>query len=253
MAANSGPTAGQTSAYSTLINNASAGDPYAPQISKLASDQFGATSNSGQVQDAYKALQGNLGGYANGSNLDFSTNPYIQQMLSTVGNSAANQVEQEFAGSGRDITGNAAGQKALGTGVTNAELPILSNLYTTEQGNQITAANDLNNAANTAATTAQGLDAGALATRQGGIATGNSAIAANNYAPNTILNLDQQLQSLPATDLAQYASLLLPAAGLGSQTTGTSNANTNTSSWGINLGGGTGGNILTAGLGALGL
>ncbi|MBS0243549.1 MAG: hypothetical protein JSS20_15340, partial [Proteobacteria bacterium] len=233
---NIGPSQDQLDAFATLKNNAAAGNPFTADISKLAKDQFGAASNSGQVQDAYKTLQGQLGDYANGSKLDFSSNPYIQQMLKTVGDDTQKRINEMFAGSGRDITGNAAGQQALGRGITAAQLPILSQLYSQEEQNQIAAAQALNLAGVGAATTGQTLDQNALATRAGGVTTANSAINASNYAPNTILNLDQQLKQMPFSDLSLYASLLLPAAGLGGTSSGSSTSNTESSGFGFGLG-----------------
>lgn len=247
---NLGPSRDQLDAFATLKNNAAGGNPFAGNISKLAGDTFNAGSNSGMVMDAYKNLQGQLGDYASGKYLDFSSNPYIQKMLATVGNDTANRINQMFAGSGRDITGNAAGQQALGRGVTQAELPILAQLFGQEQQNQISAAEALNQAGAGAAQEGQALDTGSLTTRAGALPVANQAINAGNYAPNTILNLDQQLKQMPFSDLSLYASLLLPAAGLGGSTVGRSTSDTSGASGGLNFGSGVGGSLASAAIGA---
>ena len=59
------------------------------------------------ADDAYTRLQSQLGDYASGKYLDFESNPYIQKMLSTVGNDVQNRIAGAFAGRGRDVTGNA--------------------------------------------------------------------------------------------------------------------------------------------------
>lgn len=99
----------------------------------------------------------------------------------------------------------------------------------------------------------QGLDANALATRAGGVQTAGQALNAVNYAPNTVLNLDQQLKQMPLSDLSMYASLLLPAAGLGGQSTSQGTSNTTGTQFGVNLSSGSGSKVLGSLLGTIGL
>jgi hypothetical protein len=233
--ANLGPSQDQLDAFAQLKNNVSQGNPFTSQIAQLANDQFGSASNSGQVQDAYKTLQNNLGDYASGKMLDFSSNPYIQQMLKTVGDDTQNRINQMFAGAGRDLSG--MNQQTLARGLAQGEAPILSQLYTQEQQNQLNAANALFNAGSGAASEGQQLDQAAQAARAAGINTGNQALNAANYGPNQVLNLDQQLKQMPLNDLSLYASLLLPAAGLGgSQVSHTlSNTSADQNTFGIKL------------------
>lgn len=231
--ANLGPSGDQLDAFATLKNNVAQGNPFTSQIAQLAGDQFGAGSNSGQVQDAYKQLQGQLGDYASGKMLDFSTNPYVQQMLKTVGDDTQNRINQMFAGAGRDLSGY--NQEAVARGVQQAQLPILSQLYSQEQQNQINAANSLFGAGQGAASEGQQLDEAALNARAAGVGTGGQYLSAQNYGPNQILNLDQQLKQMPINDLSLYASLLLPAAGLGGSQVAHSLSNTQSDS--TNVGG----------------
>lgn len=232
-----GPTGDQLDAFQILKDRAASGNPYAGQIDQLARDQFGGVgSRSGTVDAAYSDLKNQLGGYARGDNLDFENNPYIQKMLSTVGDNVQNRIAGMFAGAGRNVTGNAAGQRAIAEGVTSAQLPILSDLYSREQQNQINAANALYGAGTSAATTGQSLDANSLASRAGAIDTADKAMAARDYDANAILNLDQQLKGIPAQDLASYASLLLPVAGLGGQQQGTSTTTGKSSGFSITAG-----------------
>lgn len=228
-----GPSTDQLDAFTKLKQNAAAGNPYTGDINSLAKAQFGTQSQSGTISDAYKRLQDQLGGYASGQKLDFQSNPYIQQMLKTVGDDTQSRINRMYAGAGRDLSG--INQQAVSRGVQQAQLPILSDLYSKEEGNQIGAAGTLFNAGTSAATTGQGLDAAALATRAGGIQTGQAGIDASNYGPNAILNLDQQLKGIPTGDMATYENLLLPVSGLGGQGAGKGTSTTNGSSMGLGL------------------
>lgn len=230
-----GPSGDQLDAFGKLKQNAAAGNPFAGQISNLANDTFNATSRSGVADNAYKTLQSQLGDYASGKYLDFSNNPYITQMLKTVGDDVQNRVQQQFAGAGRDISGNAYGQLALGRGITQAQLPILSDLYQKANQQRIDAANSLYGAGTTNAQLGQSLDTSALNTRAGAVPISNEAVNAQNFGPNQILNLDQQLKGLPFDDMSMYANLLLPVSGLGGQQAGKGTSNTSSTGFGISL------------------
>lgn len=219
---NVGPTSAQSNAFSQLEANAAQGNPNTANIQNLANDQFNAQSRSGQVEDAYGTLQSQIGDTAAGKYLDVNENPYLQKVMQTTGDDIFNRIGSQFAAAGRNITGNAAGQQAAARGIEAGLAPTLFNQYNTERQNQMGAANSLFQGGTGAAQTEQGLDQNALATRQGGIATGQAALDAQNYAPNTILNLEQQMKNMPAQDLASYVQLLGSIAGLGGQATGTS-------------------------------
>lgn len=231
--ANLGPSMDQLDAYASLKQKAAAGNPFTQQIGQLATDTLGAQSRAGQIDGAVGDLKGQLGDYASGKYLDFENNPYIQKMLAEVGGAARNAVGQQFAAAGRDFSGAHAG--ATGRAITSAQLPILSELFGREQQNQINAAQILANAGLTGAQAQQNMDQSALATRAGGIDISNAALTARDMPENTILNLDQQLKSMPIEDLSLYASLLLPIAGLGGQTVGTSTSKSKGTSFGVSL------------------
>ena len=228
-----GLSTGETAAFDKLKTSASEGNPWAPQIGSLATDMFGTKSNSGQVQDAAKALSGSLSDYASGKNLDFGSNPYIQQMLSTIRSDASNSINSQFAGAGRDLSGDHAA--ALGRGIAQGEAPVLANLYQDAQGKQIDAIKTIADAQTGAATTAQGLDKAALDTRAGGVDAAQAALDAKNYGANAQLSLEEQIKKLPFDQLGWLAQYLFPAAGLGSQSSGTGTANSNSSQFGVGL------------------
>lgn len=230
-----GPSGDQLDAFAQLKQIAAGGNPHAGQIDQLANDSFATASRSGMADDAYKTLQSQLGDYASGKYLDFESNPYIQKMLSSVGNDVQNRINQMFAGSGRDVTGNASGQQAIARGVTQAQLPILQQLFGQEQQNQMNAANSLYQAGVGTAQVGQGLDLSALDARSKGIGYGNDAIDAKSFGANQILNLDEQLKNMPFDDMAMYGNLLLPVAGLGGQVAGSGTSKTKSSGFGISL------------------
>lgn len=230
-----GPTGDQLDAFETLRNRAAEGNPYAGDIDNLTKSLFGYQSRSPEVQAAYSTLQDQIGGIARGDNLDPAKNPYIAQMMSTVGDDISNRIKQQFAGSGRDITGNAAGQQALGRGVSAGITPILANFFDSEQNRQMAAAQALHGAGVGAATTSQGLDRDALSTNAAGIDASNAALTARDQGENTIINLDQQLKQMPFEDLSMYLSMLFPFAGLGGQSTGTSTTKGTSTGFGMRL------------------
>lgn len=216
-----GATAGQTDAYNKLSGIYAQGNPNAGKIEGLANETLaGVPSQSGTVTDAYGSVKSALTPYVNGENLDFANNPYIQGLLTQVGDDAAQRVNAQFAGAGRDMSGmnSLAGSR----GVAQATTPILAQLFNQAQDRQLQATNQLMGAANTTATTAQGLDQAALTAKAAGIPMLDQALAAQTWGPENQFNLEQIFKDLPAGDLANLGSLLFPAAQLGQQQQGTS-------------------------------
>lgn len=215
----SGLNTAEKSAFDALSSNASAGNPWAGQIGKVTSDIFGTTSNSGQVQDAAKAMSAGLADYANGKNLDFNSNPYVQSMLDRIKSDAGNSINAQFAGAGRDLSGDHA--KALGRGIAEGEAPVLFSAFNEGQNKQIDAVKSIFGAQTGAAQGAQALDKDALTTRAGGADMAKEALDAKNYGPNAQLAIAEQLKKLPFDQLGWIAQYLFPAAGLGQQSQGT--------------------------------
>jgi|GEM_PF-1349311 len=230
---NLGLTDGQKSAYATLEKSAAEGNPWTTQISGLATNQLGYSSAGDRktVDDAYSGLKDNLSKYANGDYLDVSKNPELQGLLATVRDDISNQVNQQFAAAGRDLSG--ANQGALARGVSQGTASILIDQYNQQQQNQINAAQALNNAGVTAATTGANLDQGANAINTAGLTTSNAALAAKDYGANQLLNLETQQQQLPLENYGTYGGLVSTIAGLG----GTSNTNGTSTTKGTSFGG----------------
>lgn len=227
-------TPGQLDAFGQLQTNAGQAGQFAPAIGAVASDTFNAGSNSGQVGDAYKTLQSQLGGYANGDNLDIGNNPYIQGLLNTARNDATNTINSQWGGAGRDFSAGHA--MAMSRGIDSAEAPILLNQYNTERGAQSDAAKTLYTGGVGAAQTGQSMDESALSTRAGGVQLAQAFQDAKNAGPNAILNLQEQLKGLPLSEMGWLAQYLFPAAQLGGTSTGTSSTKSTGSGGGISIG-----------------
>lgn len=226
-------TPDQMTAFKQLKSNAGEGNPFTPQIGALAERTLGYdnSGNKGMVSDAYKGLQDNLGKYASGGYLDVMNNPELRAMMDTVAQDAQERINRSFQGMGR--ARSATNQEALGRGITEAQLPLLLDQFNRQQANQIAAAQALYGAGGDTAARLSDLDKFGVDLASSGIALGDKALEARDYAPNRILNLDQQIQQLPYENLALLGSLLLPAAGLGGTTNTTGSSKS--SGFGISL------------------
>jgi hypothetical protein len=210
-----GLTPDQKASLEYLKGNAFQGNPWDVQQAGLANQLYSAEDRTGIVGDAYSNLQSQLGDYASGKYLDPMSNPQMQAMLQQVGDDAANRVNAQFAGAGRDLSG--ANQMAVGRGVTQAQLPLLMDQYNRAQQQQFDAAKTLYGAGQSTATTQGGLDAQRFGFMGQGAAAGQQALDMQNQGANDIFNLDQTAKMTPYEDLAMVGSLLFPAAGLGGQ------------------------------------
>lgn len=213
------PSSDQTVAAGNLKDIYGQGNQFQGALSNLANDFFtGPQSRAGMAEDAYSTLQGHLKPYADGKFLDFAQNPYIEKMLQNVGDDVQSRINAQFSAAGRDSSG--MNQQAVGRGVTQAQLPLLMDLYSKEQDRALGAANALYGAGTGTAQVAQGLDTSALTTRAGGIPAAQAATDASMWGDQGIFNLEQIMGELPFNKLAQLGSLLLPVAQLGQQQEG---------------------------------
>jgi hypothetical protein len=99
---------------------------------------------------------------------------------------------------------------------------VLTAQYNQNVQNQQGAAGNLYNAGNTTAGLQTGLTQQDLANRTQGVATANDALSANNWGPQQVLQAQSYLQSIPQQNLAGWANIGIPIAGLGSKSSGTS-------------------------------
>ena len=216
---------GQTGALGEISANAARAGQFTPNIEGLTRDLFSTESTSPLVTDAYRTLQGNLNPIASGS-VNPMDDPAFKTLIDSVASDAMNRTNSMFAGAGRDLS--PANSAAAARAVTNATAPILVGQYNTNIGRRMDAANTLFGAGQSTATTSQGLDDAALATRERGINTASAALDSLNLPANIRLQVEEQLKSLPINELGLVAQQLFAAAGLGSQTAGTQTQTQNT-------------------------
>jgi hypothetical protein len=218
---NSGLSGTSQNAISELQANAQQGNPYADQISAFTQNLLnggGANDQAGNISGALDTYRSQLTPYASGSMV--GNNPALQAQLDTIMSDVGNSINSQFAAAGRDLSG--ANQQAYGRGVAQGIAPVLANQYNQDVQNQLTAAGQLYGAGNTSAGLLSGLNQQGLTNQLQGVTTSNDALAAQNYAPTQMLNLEQLKQSIPAQNLGLLAQIGIPIAGLGSQTTGQS-------------------------------
>lgn len=232
----------EQNAYNQLLGSASQGNPFAGSINSYVNSLLGgggANAQAGNLSNALSQYQAQLTPWASGDMADPSKNPVLAQALQVAGADAANSINSQFAGAGRDLSG--INQQAVARGITQAEAPILQQY----QQMGLNAANNLYNAGNTTGGLLSQLQQQYLANQGQGLANNQAAIDANNYGAQTTLNLEDMLRNYPLSNLSNIASLLVPIASLGGQTN-SSSSGTSTMSGAQQFG------AIASGLGSLG-
>jgi hypothetical protein len=217
------PTAAETTAINQLKTNAANLPNYTPQATSLASDYLtGGPDRSRIVGDAYNSSKAALSPYLSPDWLDPTKVPGIAAALDTVRNDVRNSVGSTFAGAGRDLSG--LHMQSLARGISQGEAPVLLDAFFKNAGLQQNAAATLPGIANNTATTQSSLDQASLTNRAQGLNVGlNTVPQAANASANGVLNAENLLRTLPLQNLQALASLVVPIAGLGGQSYGTSN------------------------------
>jgi hypothetical protein len=215
-----GLNATEQGAINQLVSNAQGGNPYAGAIGAGASSLLnggGATANNGAIGQNLATYRGLLAPYASGAMV--GNNAALQSQLDTAASDATNQINSEFAAAGRDLSpGNS---QALARGITQAQAPIIAGQYNQDVANQLAAANDLYGAGNTTYGLMNDSQAAANANIQNGAGLASTALAAQNYAPNAILNAEQQAFAIPAGNYTTLLGAVSPVAQSFGTTTGT--------------------------------
>lgn len=217
---NSGLNPAESGAISQLSANAAQGNPYASQISSFAGNLLnggGANAQAPNLQSGLSTLQSQLTPYANGSMI--GNNPALQAQLAQIASDTTNQVNGQFAAAGRDMSG--MNQQTLARGIAQGEAPVIAGQYNQDVANQLNAANSLYGAQNSTSGLLSGLTQQGLANQLQGVTSSQDALNAQNYTPQQQLALAQLAQSIPAQNLALLAQIGVPIAGLGQQSSGT--------------------------------
>jgi hypothetical protein len=220
-----GVTPQQSAAAGAITSAAGALPSFAPQITGTANSLLGGGPNYGGIlSGAYNNLQGALSPYLDPARLNPMSTPGFAQALGALGSTITNQVNDQFAAAGRDLSpGNS---QALAYGLAQGEAPAIASQYNANAGNQLAAANALFGAGNTTASGLTGLSQTAFGNQLQGASLAGQLPGLLTAPAQAQLAAANTAHGLPLANLAQYESLLTPLAQLGSQSTGTSQGTT---------------------------
>lgn len=221
---NSGLSSTASGALDQLQQSANQGNPYAGQIDAYTQNLLnggGANAQAGNIQSGFDAYKAQTNPLASNTNYDPMQTPGLADALAALKSDISGSVNGQFAAAGRDSSGY--NQQTLGRGLAQGLAPVIVDQYNKNIQNQQTAAGNLYNASNTNGGLLAGLNQQSLANQGQGVTTANDALAAKNYGATQTLNLEQLRQSIPAQNLGLLANIGVPIAGLGSQSSGTSN------------------------------
>jgi len=247
-----GVTPQQSAAAGALTGAAGSLPSFAPQITNTANTLLGGGPNYGGIlSGAYNNLQGTLTPYLDPASLNPMSTPGFSQALGALGGNITNQVNDQFAAAGRDLSpGNS---QALAYGLAQGEAPMVASQYNANVANQMNAANALFGAGNTTASGLTGLSQTQLGNQLQGATLAGQIPGLLTAPAQAQLAAANAAYGLPLQNLAQYQSLLTPLAQLGSQTSG-SGQSTSTQSVPLSqqlIGGAIGGVGLMGALGGL--
>lgn len=202
--------AGLTKPETTAINQwgkvGAAGHQFVPQFDAVAKGLLTPTDYGGYAKDAYAGMQSNLGGYASGAMLDPATNPYFGDLMTQLGDRAVNSADARFAAAGRDFSG-AHGQ-AIGRGVTEAQLPILAQMYGQNQDRMFQANSMLQGAGYGLSGLLSQLDTEEGNRQLAGMQAGNMAMDARTWGPQQTLAAEAARRQIPLQSQTAYSGLL---------------------------------------------
>lgn len=218
------PTQAQTQGVNQLVSNAQNAPNFAPAATNTVNTLLagGGGNYGGILNDALASLKGQLNPFASGAMI--GNNSALKPQLETIGNDVSNDVQGRFAAAGRSFS--PAEAQAIARGTAAGEAPVIAGQYNQDVQNQFAAAKALFDASGGTATGLNNL----TQTNLGNMTTGLSAAAAIpgilNQNANSLIAAGGAQQALPLAGIGNLESLLLPIAGLGSQSTGNSNGTT---------------------------
>jgi len=220
LSGNTSPSPQQSEAVANLQGSANAipnfGDAAANSVNPLLNGTY-----SGMLTGALNDYKTTLSPYLSSSYLNPMTTPGLSDALGTVKSDVTNQVNDQFAAAGRDLS--PANTTALARGISQGEAPIIADQYNRNVAAQQGAAGALYGAgASTPGMlsnlTTSGIGAaGALPSLYTAPASAELGAANAGYA-------------LPYSNLGMLSGLTLPIAGLG-QTSSSSSTGTNNGSY----------------------
>ena len=236
-----GVTPGQSGAIANLQSAAGGIPSFAPQASNTANSLFGGggTGTYAPLQmDAYTNLQSSLSPLTNPANLNPMNTPGFGAALGTMNNDISNQVNDQFAAAGRDLSpGNTT---ALARGLSQGEGGLIANQYNANAGNLINAGNSVYGAGAGTAGALTGFNQLGNTNQLAGASLAGS-IPGLALAPGQAqLGAANAGYNLPFGNIGSAESLLTPLAALGGQSNGSATSQTQVPLWQQILGGGLG-------------
>lgn len=246
------PTAAQTQGANQLVANAENAPNFAPAATNVANTLLsggGSNNFAGILNNSYGQLQSELNPYASGSMI--GKNDALQPELNTIGNDVQNSTQGQFAAAGRSFS--PAEAQAIARGTAQGEAPVMAAQYNQDVANQLGAATGLNTVAGNTASGLNTLNQTSLGNMTTGLSAATAVPGILNQNANNLIAAGGVQQALPYSGASNLESLLLPIAGLGGQSSGTSQGTTvqQTSPWSNIIGGAVGGAGLAAKLGLL--
>lgn len=222
---NSGVNGTETGAINQMTANGQAGNPYAPAVGNVATTLL----NGGNATAEVPTVQSNLDAYKTemapylDTNYSTVNNPQVQAALQTIRDDTTNQVNGQFAAGGR--TGSGMNVQTLARGIAQGEAPIILDQANRDTATRIGAANSVYGAGNTTAGTIANMNQTGNTNMENGVTAANDALTARNWGPQQILQAQELLKSIPASNLGLLANIGIPLAELGTNSNGTSNTN----------------------------
>jgi hypothetical protein len=224
---NTGITQPQSNAIGTIENNAANTNQFTPAINNVTGSLLaggGANNQSPFVQSAYNTRFNNTAPLANNTNYDPYSTPGFSDALKTATSDITNNINGYFAGAGRDLSG--ANAQALSRGLAQGLAPMIQSQYQNNVTNQQNAAGNLYGAATNNAGILSGLQQQFLTNQQAGVNGVSAGLDASNAGSNATIQAEAARLGIPLTNLGLVSNIGIPIAGLGGQSSGSSNTNT---------------------------
>ncbi len=189
--------------YAGAENNIGQLPNFGPAAAQTASNIF---QTGGDPTGILRREASNLNPIAS-ENLDPTQTPGMKGVLDTIRNDISNQINGQFAGAGRSLSG--LNQQTLSRGISQGEAVPLLNQYNQNFSNMLGANQQLGNVSQSAMSNlGQGANFAQLAPQ----------LAQMN--PMMIAQIESQRRNQPYNYLSQYENAINPIAGLGGTATG---------------------------------
>jgi hypothetical protein len=221
---NTGLNPAESQALNNIAGNAQGVSRFVPAINKSTASLLaggGALNQAPAVQAAFNQYGANTNPLANNTDYNPYNTPGFADALKTMNSDITNQINGQFAAAGRDFSG--ANSQALARGLSQGDAQAIAAQYNQNVQNQQAAAQNIYNAGNTNAGILSGLQQQYLTNQQAGVNQVPTGLNSANAGANAIWNAQVGAQQLPLQNLGLLSSIGIPIAGLGGQSSGTSN------------------------------